>query len=88
MKASLFITFSKLGETVGAVKEEKLDQHFEINPKILYVTAASAYNTNDLNGTIKVISDHFMQRKNADKDMWLIGIDISAKAEETQNMYP
>ena len=69
------------------MEEEKLDQHFEGNPKILYVTAASAYNTKALNGTMAVISEKFRERKNADKDNWLFGIDISATEKETQVMY-
>ena len=81
-----FNAFSKLGTTVGVVEEKKLDQHFERNPKILYITAASAYNTKDLNGTMEVISEMFRERKNADKDNWLFGIDISVTEKETQNM--
>ena len=69
------------------MEEEKLDQHFERNPKILYVTAASGYNTKDLNGTMAVISEMFRERKNADKDIWLFGIDISVTQKETQNLY-
>ena len=68
------------------MEEKKLDQHFERNPKILYITAASAYNTKDLNGTLEVISEKFRERKKADNDMWLFGIDISVTEKETQNM--
>ena len=81
-----FIDFSKLGITVGALEEKRLDQHLERNPKIIYVTAASAFNTKDLNGTKEVISEIFRERKNADKDNWLFGIDISVTEKETQNM--
>ena len=73
--------------TVGAVEEKKLHQHFERNPKLLYVTAASAPYTKSINDTMEVISDIFRQRKNADKDIWLFGIDISGNENESQNMY-
>ena len=82
-----FITLSKLGITVGAVEEKKLDRHFERNPKILYVTAASGYNTKDLNESMEFFSEKFRQRKNTDKDNWLFGIDISVNQKETRNLY-
>ena len=73
--------------TVGAVKEKKLHQHFERNPKILYVTAASAPNTKSMNDTMEVISETFRQRQNTDKDILLFGIDISGNENKSQNMY-
>ena len=79
--------YSKLGISVGAVEETELDQHFERKPKILYVTAASPYNTKDSNDTMEVISEMFRQRTNTDKDIWLFGIDVSEKEDENQNMY-
>ena len=81
------ITFSKLGITVGTVKEKMLDQHVERSAKILYVTAASGYNTKDSNDTMEIFSEIFRHRKNADKDIWLFGINILVKENGTQKMY-
>ena len=83
------IHFSMLGMTVSAVEEGKLDsnQYFEQNPKILYITAATTYNSKVSNNTMKVISHYLMKRKNSDKHIWLLGINISEKDKEPHYMY-
>ena len=53
----------------------------------MHVTAASDFKIKESNYTMKAISESFRQRKNADKDIWLFGIDISEKEKETKDMY-
>ena len=82
--------FSEIGMTVGAVDERKLynsSQYFEQSPKTLFITAATTYNSNASNDTMKVISDYFMKRKSSNKHIWLLGIIISAEDEEPHYMY-
>ena len=69
------------------MEETNLHQHLERKPKILYVTAASPYNTTDSNDTMEVILEMFKQRTNTEKDIWLFGIDVSGKENESQNKY-
>ena len=72
-----WILFSKLGITVGAVNEKRLEYaNLKRNPRVLYVTAASAYDSKYSNETIQFLSDNFLKRENSDKDMWLFGIAV------------
>ena len=69
----------------GAVYEKNVDfsrQRYERLPENLYVTAASMYNTPNFNGTIKFLAENFIKRKNSDKEIWLLGIDMDGEQEE------
>ena len=76
--------------TVSAVDERKFynsNHYFEQNLKILHITGATTYNSKASNETMKVISDYFMKRKNSNKHIWLLGINISAEDEDPHYMY-
>ena len=69
----------------GAVYEKNVDfsrPGYERLPKNLYITTASMYNTPNFNGTIKFLADNFIKRKNSDKEIWLLGIDMDGDQEE------
>ena len=68
----------------GAVYEKNVDfsqPRYERLPKNLYVTTASMYNTPNFNDTVKFLVDNFIKRKNSDKEIWLLGIDMDGDQE-------
>ena len=78
-----------MGVAVGALNEERVNfsmRGFFRRSHILYVTAASRYHTPTWNSTIKFLKDNFKTRENSDKEVWLIGLDMSAD-NKTDNRY-
>ena len=76
---NLFI-LSKFGIPVGIVNEEIVDfsmKEFQRRSEVLYVTTASSYHSATLNNTLQFLHNNFQKRGNSDKDVWLIGLDIS-----------
>ena len=78
-----------MGVAVGALNEERVNfsmRGFLRRSHILYVTAASRYNTQTWNSTMKFLKDNFKTRDNSDKEVWLIGLDMSVD-NKTDNRY-
>ena len=68
--------------------EENRRENIIRNPSILHVTTASAYETPTSNGTMKFLSQNFLNRKKSDREIWLFGLDISAQDMlETKTTY-
>ena len=75
--------FSKSGIYVNAVEEEKIINATG-SSNILHVTAASKSGYS--NETIHYLKHNFLMREKTDRDVWLIGQDISVRASrETTN---
>ena len=82
--------FSKLGISVVAIHEEKIDfsaSEFRRRSNILYVTTASPYNTQTSNNTIKFLQNNFNTRGNSDREVWLLGLDISLDTEANERYW-
>lgn len=47
------------------------------NHKTLNVMAATSYNTDSSNKTIKYLRQNFDKRTESDREVWLYGLDIS-----------
>ena len=75
--------FSKSGIYVNAVDEERIINATG-NSNILHVTAASKSGSS--NETIYYLKQNFVIREKTDRDVWLIGQDISVRgSKETTN---
>ena len=75
---------SKLGIPVGALNEEKVNfstRELQQKSHILYVTMVSPCNTPTWNNTMNFLKRNFETRQNSDKDVWLIGLDISVESK-------
>ena len=80
---NLFI-LSKFGIPVGILNEEKVNfsmTEFQRRSEILYVTTVSSYHSATLNNTLQFLHNNFQKRGNSDKDVWLIGLDISVDTD-------
>ena len=57
------------------------------NSKTLYVTTSSFYKTHSSNETMRNLAQTFADRKMSDKDIWLLGLEVSVQDNlETNNM--
>ena len=69
---------------MGIVNEEEVNfsmKEFQRRSEILYVTTASSYHSATLNNTLQFLQNNFQKRGNSDKDVWLIGLDISVDTD-------
>ena len=55
---------------------------FERRPKNLYITPASNLDSLKHNDTIKFIEVNFQERRNSDKEVWLLGMDIPTEMDQ------
>ena len=69
---------------MGIVNEEEVNfsmKEFQRRSEILYVTTASSYHSATLNNTLQFLQNNFQKRGNSDKDVWLVGLDISVDTD-------
>ena len=72
---------------MGVINEKKANfsmKEFQRRSEILYVTTASPYNSAALNNTMQFLQHNFQTRGNSDKDVWLIGLDVSVDLDVEQ----
>ena len=76
---------SKIQIPVGATHEKNINfskPGFERRPKNLYVTTASILNSLQHNDTLQFLEVNFPERKNSDKEIWLLGVDIEVENDQ------
>ena len=75
---------------VGAVYEKNINfsnPGYERRPKNLYITTASMYNSLSFNSTVRFLEDNFVERKNTDKEIWLLGSDIEVETDPSSIIF-
>ena len=78
--------FSLNGISVSATDEKNM-HNMSRNSKTLYVTTSSLYKTHSSNETMKIWAQTFANRKKSDKDIWLLGQEVSVQdILQTTNM--
>ena len=72
-----------MGISVGAINEKIVEVSTpEYNRNnIMYVTSLSPYNTITSHKTMKLLQNYFNNRRNSDKNVWLIGLDTSGSGD-------
>ena len=70
---------SKLGMPVGVTNELNVDYtkpSFSRSFKAMYVTTAGNFENKEFNDTMSFVQDNFKLRGHAQKEIWLMGLEI------------